>query len=97
MVHKHYFGFTGARSKTSRGKRSPPMLHLSVTLAPIQTPMERIFEKVMLRKMTEQEKEVLELKTPFQRRRKHSGDRTKLSLKTGSRLVKKIAAKLTSI
>jgi hypothetical protein len=40
------------------------MAHLSVTLASVETPMERIFEKVMLRKMTEEEKEILELNTP---------------------------------
>jgi len=41
------------------------MLHLSVTLPSVETPMERIFEKVMLRKMTEEEKEILELNAPI--------------------------------
>jgi hypothetical protein len=40
------------------------MAHLSIALPPVVTPMERIFEKVMLRKMTEEEKEILELNAP---------------------------------
>jgi hypothetical protein len=40
------------------------MAHLPLCNSSAQTPMERIFEKVMLRKMTEEEREILELNVP---------------------------------
>jgi hypothetical protein len=40
------------------------MANLPLGHSTAQTPMERIFEKVMLRKMTEEEREILELNTP---------------------------------
>jgi hypothetical protein len=59
--------------------------------------MERIFEKVMLRKMTEEEKEVLHLNGHVKPSKKHSRSRAGIFHKNGSGLAKKIAAKLTSI
>jgi hypothetical protein len=72
------------------------MLHLSLTLESVETPIERIFEKVMLRKMTEEEKEILELKGPAKISKKHSRNR-RISRKNGLRSLDKNAAKLTSI
>jgi hypothetical protein len=73
------------------------MVHESLTLAPVETPMERIFEKVMMRKMTEEEKEILELNVPAKPRKKSARNRASLSRKDGSRLRGKNVAKLTSI
>jgi hypothetical protein len=73
------------------------MITLSLTLSSIQTPMERIFEKVMLRKMTEKEKEILHLNGHVKPSKKLSRRRAGIFHKNGSGLTKKIAAKLTSI
>jgi hypothetical protein len=73
------------------------MVHLRLTLTSSETPMERIFEKVMLRKMTEEEKEVLHLNGHVKSSRKHSSHRARISHKNGSRLTAKNTAKLTSI
>jgi hypothetical protein len=73
------------------------MVHLPLSVASIETPIELIFEKVMLRKMTEQEKEVLHLNGHVKPSRKHSSHGARISHKNGSRLAAKIAAKLTSI
>ncbi len=73
------------------------MAHVSIALPSIQTPMERIFEKVMLRKMTQKEKGILGLNGPPKSSRTHSRVRATASRKIGSRLAAKIAAKLTSI
>jgi hypothetical protein len=40
------------------------MAHLPLSNSSVETPMERIFEKVMLRKMTDEEKDILELNIP---------------------------------
>jgi hypothetical protein len=73
------------------------MVHLPVILASVETPIERIFEKVMLRKMTEEEKEILEINAPAKTSKKPSRERASISRKNGLRLLDKNAAKLTSI
>jgi hypothetical protein len=66
------------------------MAHLSLALAPIQTPMERIFEKVMLRKMTEEEKEVLQLNVHSKPRKKLFSNQASFSHKKAPRLPEKM-------
>ncbi|HWF12950.1 MAG TPA: hypothetical protein VG272_04380 [Candidatus Acidoferrales bacterium] len=73
------------------------MASLSLTLASVQTPIERIFEKVMLRKMTEAEKTVLHVNGHVKPGKKQSRRRVGIFHKNGSELAKKIPAKLTSI
>jgi hypothetical protein len=48
--------------------------------------MERIFEKVMMRKMTEEEKEALQLNGSAKTRKKRSRNRAGISRKSGSRM-----------
>jgi hypothetical protein len=61
------------------------------TLSSIETPMERIFEKVMLRKMTQKEKVILGLNGLSKSSRTHSRSRSTVSRKFGSRLRSKHA------
>jgi len=65
------------------------MAHLSLTISLIETPMERIFEKVMLRKMTEKEKHILGLNVPVKSTRKQSMLRLTLPNKGRSNLSEK--------
>jgi hypothetical protein len=73
------------------------MVHAPFTLPSVQTPMERIFEKVMLRKMTDEEKEILELNAPFETSSEHPVKGLRISRKKKSRLPDTNAAKLTSV
>jgi hypothetical protein len=57
------------------------MVNLPLTDSSEQTPMERIFEKVMMRKMTEKEKEILGLKRPAEAEKKQLGRRSRVSRK----------------
>jgi hypothetical protein len=67
------------------------MAHLSLSFPSIETPMERIFEKVMLRKMTQKEKVVLGLSGPSKSSRRHYRSPAIVSRKFGSRLRSKHA------
>jgi len=58
------------------------MPNLPFTNRSVKTPMERIFEKVMLRKMTEEEKEILELNESV----KKKGSKEGVSRKKAARL-----------
>ncbi|HTC61511.1 MAG TPA: hypothetical protein VK709_01600 [Candidatus Saccharimonadales bacterium] len=76
------------------------MAHVSLalsTLPSIETPMERIFEKVMLRKMTQKEKEILGLDGTSKSSRTHSSTRAIVSRKNCSHMRARNAVKLTSI
>jgi hypothetical protein len=77
------------------------MIRLSVAPSSVETPMERIFEKVMQRKMTKAEKEVLQLNGPAKTSKKHSSNRAVVSHKNAFRFLekkrRKNAAKLTLI
>lgn len=73
------------------------MAHLSRTISLIETPMERIFEKVMLRKMTEKEKDILDLNVPLKPAREHSTVRLRLPGKNRSNLREEKSGKLTSL
>jgi hypothetical protein len=64
------------------------MAHLPLCTSPAQTPMERIFEKVMLRKMTKEEREILELNTPANAIKKSIIPRAGPARKKGPRLAK---------
>jgi hypothetical protein len=57
-----------------------------------QTPMERIFEKVMLRKMTEAEKDILGLNLPAEPRTKRSKGKSGVSRKKGPHLTESDSA-----
>lgn len=62
------------------------MAHLSLPLSTMETPIERIFERVMLRKMTEDEKEALGLTAPFKPKKQLPGLRTSLARKSSAGL-----------
>jgi hypothetical protein len=59
------------------------MANPSLALASIKSPMERIFEKVMLRKMTEEEKIILHLNGHGKPSKKPSSNRAGISHKNG--------------
>jgi hypothetical protein len=64
------------------------MAHRPLTNLSAETPMERIFEKVMLRKMTEEEKEILDLNTPVKSIKNAVIARAGPTQKRGPRLAK---------
>ena len=62
-----------------------------------ETPIERIFERVMHRKMTEEEREVFHLSPGMKRGLEKSNGNSGLHHKNGNGLPRKNSAKLTSI
>jgi len=62
-----------------------------------ETPIERIFERVMRRKMTEEEREVFHLSPGMKRGLEKSNGNSGLPHKNGNGLQRKNSAKLTSI
>lgn len=62
------------------------MSNLSLARISMETPLERIFERVMLRKMTEEEKEILHLNMPVKPRKKTITPRARPAPKEGPHL-----------